>query len=68
MSSKLKNMWVCLDWSGRVDYTTVSCQKKSSIYKCLIDLKGVEGYMWKELKEAGWKCIKVNITFESVEK
>ncbi len=63
-----KNLWVVVFSSGTVANWTLAYTKKASIEKYLEDthwVKDKEAY-WKEQYKMGTRCIKVNITFQTV--
>lgn len=58
---QLKNMWVCL-MDGTPKPYTISYSKKSAIQTAISNTQ----YSWIDFKKFGWRCIKVNISFEEV--
>ena len=66
----LKNYWIVADTTdGWIALWSMSYQKRESINKYLegLDQAGNTKYWRAELKK-GYRCIKVNVTFEIVEK
>ena len=57
----LKEVWICIDPKGIPDMGTVrteEIQSKMSLAVWAID--------WIQWEQMGWKCVKVNISFESL--
>lgn len=55
----LNGHYVIVGKKGNVHYHTLSCQRKTCIEKFL------EGGImtWKECREFGWRCLKVDVSF-----
>jgi hypothetical protein len=64
MKKVLKNYWVCYGQNLYPNYTTISFTRKDSIKSFL----RIAGEDWDWWKKKGYRCIKVNITFEEVVK
>lgn len=58
--SGLKQMWVCIDKKNHPAFDSLSNYKEISINKLLTD----SNMTWKEIKKYGWKCVKVNVSFD----
>lgn len=65
-----KNQWVVVFGSGTVANWTIAYTKKASIENYLRDVNWVKDKdaYWKEQYKMGTRCIKVNITFQIIEK
>jgi len=58
----VKDMWVCASEKGGTQPHTISYLKRECIDKMV---KG-STMTWKECKEYGWICVKVNLLFETI--
>ena len=58
----LKKYWMCVLKDGYPHYLTISSSRGGSIEK--LELNNYTA--WKELRKAGYTCVKVNISFEEL--
>lgn len=61
---QLNRMWVCVGQTKDPDYSSIAYKRTDSIKN---SIKGTY-WSWRKWKSKGWKCIRVNIHFEEIEK
>ena len=58
----VRGMWICASENGTTQPHTISYTKKDCIRKMIIG----STMTWKEFREYGWVCVKVNIIFDVI--
>jgi hypothetical protein len=66
MKYTFKKYWVCVGKNLFPEYSSMAGYKKVSIDLIEKKFSGT-GLKWQDLKKYGWKCIKVNVTFEEAQ-
>lgn len=66
--ARIDKMWMCiLVHNSSVSTTridTLKWTRKESIDAMLYNKSGRPAYSWVQLRKFGWRCIKVNLSFE----
>lgn len=66
---RVDQMWMCvIVLNNKIDmteYDTLKWTRKESISEMIKTLSGrPPAYNWQQLRKFGWRCIKVNLSFE----
>lgn len=66
---RIDTMWACVIVKGQkvdmVEYSTLKWTRQESISVMTTSKSGRPyAYTWRQLRKWGWRCVKVNISFE----